>query len=112
MNKNVSYHKTPDQKRKNIRDAWTRTIARPVLSKAIHVCSNHFTEDSFESQELKPPLLGGNLKCILKPDVFSSLFPNGKAVNRSVSSDIEKAIKLRKIKVSLFNVGKEKKCKK
>ena len=63
LNKNVSYHKIPGQERKDIRDAWISAIARPVLPKAIPVCSDHFTEDSFdESQELKRRLLGGNLK--------------------------------------------------
>ena len=58
-------------------DAWIKAIARPVLSKAVHVCSDHFTEDSFdESQELNRRVLGGNLKCIIKPDVVPSLFPN------------------------------------
>ena len=71
-----------------------------------------FTKDSFdESQELKRRLLGGNLQYILKPDVVPSLFPNGKAVNKSVSSNIEKTIKLRKVKVSLFKIRMDK-CKK
>ena len=52
--------------------------------------SDHFTEDSSdESQKLKRRLLGGNLKYILKPDAVPFLFPNGKAVNKSVSSDIK-----------------------
>ena len=64
-----------------------------------------FTKDSFdESQELKRRLLGGNLQYILKPDVVPSLVPNGKAVNKSVSSNIEKTTKLRKVNVSLFNI--------
>ena len=76
LNKIVSYHKIPGQERKDIRDAWIKAIARPVLPKAIHVCSDHFTEDLFdESQELQQRLLGGNLKYILKPDVVPSLFP-------------------------------------
>ena len=54
LNKNVSYLKIPGQERKDIRNASMRAIARPVLSKAINVCSDHFTKDSFdESQELK-----------------------------------------------------------
>ena len=66
LNKNVSYQKIPGQETKDIRDAWIKAIARPVLPEAIHVCSDHFTEDSFdESQELKRRLLGGNLKYIL-----------------------------------------------
>ena len=89
LSKNVFYHKIPGQERKDIRNAWIRAIARPVLPKAFHVCPDHFTEDSFdESQELKRHLLGGNLKYILKPDAVPSLFPNGKAVNKSVSSNI------------------------
>ena len=61
-----------------------------------------FTKDSFdESQELKQRFLGGSLQYILKPAVVPSLFPNGKAVNKSVSSNIEKTIKLRKVKVSV-----------
>ena len=105
LNKNVSYHKIPGQERKDVRDAWIRAIARPVLPKAVHVCSNHFTEDSFdESQEPKRRLLGGNLKHILKPDAVPSLFLNGKAVNKSGSSDIEETIKLTKVKLSLFNM--------
>ena len=69
LNKSLSYHKIPGQKRKDIRDAWIKAIARLVLPKAIHVCSDHFTEDSSdESQELKRRLLGGNLRYILKPD--------------------------------------------
>ena len=92
-----------------IRDAWIRAIARPVFSKAIHVSSDHFTKDSFdESQELKRRLLAGNLQYILKPDAVPSLFPNGKTVNKSVSSTIEKTIKLRMVKVSLFNIRMEK----
>ena len=63
--------------------------------------SDQFTEDLFdESQELKRPLLGGNLRYILKPDAVPALFPNGKAVNKSVSSNTE-TIKLRKVKVSV-----------
>ena len=112
LNKNVSYHKIPGQDIKDKRDAWIRSIARPVLPKAIPVCSDHFTEDSFdESQELKWRLLGGNLKYILKPDTIPSLFPNGKAVNKSVSSNIEETIKLRKVKVSLFKIRMEKNAK-
>ena len=58
-------------------DAWIKAIARQVLFKAVHVCSDHFTEDSFdESQELKRHVLGGNLKYIIKPDAVPSLFPN------------------------------------
>ena len=111
LNKNVSYHKIPGHKRKDIRDAWIRAITRPVLPTAIHGLSDHFNEDSFdESQELKQHLLGGNLQYILKPDTVPSLFPvsNGKAVNKSVSSNIKKTIKLRKVKVSLFNISMEK----
>ena len=73
MNSNVSYHKIPGQERKDVGDAWITAIVRPVLLKAVHVCSDHFTEDSFdESQELKWRLLGGNLKFILKPDAVPS----------------------------------------
>ena len=109
MNSNVSYHKIPGQERKDVGDAWITAIVRPVLLKAVHVCSDHFTEDSFdESQELKWRLLGGNLKYILKPDAVPSLFPNGKVVNKLVSSNIEKTIKLRKVKVSLINISMQK----
>ena len=112
LNKNVSYNKIPGHKRKDIRDAWIRAIARPVLPKAIHGSSDRFNKDSFdESQELKWHLLGGNLQYILKPDTVPSLFPNGKVVNKSLSSNIKKTIKLRKVKVSLFNKV-WKKCKK
>ena len=80
--------------------------ARSVLPKSVHVCSDHFTEDSFdESQELKWRLFGGNLKYILRLDAVPSLFPNGKAVNKSGSSNIEETINLRKVKVSLFNIS-------
>ena len=73
------------------------------------MCFDHFTEDSFdESQELKQHVLGGNLKYILKPDVVPSLFPNVKVVNKSLSSNIKKPIKLRKVKVSLLNIRIEK----
>ena len=52
LNKNVFYHKIPGQDQKDVRDAWIRRISRPVLHKVVHVCSNHFTKDSFdESQE-------------------------------------------------------------
>ena len=109
MNSNVSYHKIPGQERKEVGDAWITAIVRPVLLKAVHVCSDHFTEDSFdESQELKRRLLGGNLKYVLKPDAVPSLFPNGKVVNKLVSSNIEKTIKLRKVKVSLINISMQK----
>ena len=111
LNKNVSY-KIPDYERKDTRDAWIRAIARPALPKAINGSSNHFTKDSFdESQELQQHLLRDNLQYTLKPDVVPSIFSNGKVVNKSVSSNIEKMIKLRKVKVSLFNICMEK-CKK
>ena len=84
---------------------WVRAVTGPVLPKAVHVCSDHFTKDSFdESQELKQHLLGGNFKHILKPDAVPSSFPNGKAVNKSVSYNIEETIKFRNVKVSLFNI--------
>ena len=112
LNENFSCHKVPGQERKDIRDAWIRAIVRPVLPKVIHVASDHFNKDSFdESQQLKRRLLGDNLLNILKPDAVPSLFPNGKAVNKSVSSNIEKTIKLRTVKVPLFNISIEK-CKK
>ena len=112
LNKNGLHHKIPGQERKDIRDSWIRAIARPVLPKAIHLCSDRFTEDSFdESQELKRHLLGGNLKYIPRPDMVPSLFPNGKTVNKSVSSNLEETIKLRKVKVSLFNIRMEKNAK-
>ena len=89
----ISYNKIPGHGRKDIRDAWIRAFARPVLPKAVHVCFDHFTQDSFdESQELKSHLLGGNLKYILKPDAVPSLFLNGKVVNKSGSSNIEEMI--------------------
>ena len=97
LNKNVSYHKRPDKERKDTRDAWIKTIARPVLLKAVHVCSDQFTEDSFdESEEPKWHLLGGNLKYLLKPDEVPFLIPNGKTLNKSGSSNLEETIKLRK----------------
>ena len=75
-----------------------KAIARPVLPKAWDLSMGlliMFTKDSFdESQELKQRFLGGSLQYILKPAVVPSLFPNGKAVNKSVSSNIEKTIKL------------------
>ena len=75
LNKNVGYHKIPGQERRDIRDPWIKAIARPVLPKAIHVCSDHFTEDSFdESQELKRRLLVGNLKYMLKRDAVHRYF--------------------------------------
>ena len=111
-NKNVSHYKIPGQERKNLRDAWIRAIARPVLPKAVDVSSDHFTKDSFdESQELKQHILSGNLQYIFKPDVVPFLFLNGKVVNKSVSSNIEKTIKLRKVKVSLFNIRMEENAK-
>ena len=54
----IKYH----ARREDIRDAWIRAIAWPVLPKAV-VCSDHFSKDSFdESQELKQSLLGSNLR--------------------------------------------------
>ena len=89
LNKNISNHKIPGQERKDISDAWIRTITRQVFPKAVDVCSDHFTENSCdESQELKQRLFSGNLKYILKPDVVPSLFPNWKAVNKSGSGSI------------------------
>ena len=76
-----------------------KTIARPVLSKAIHACSDHFTEVHLMKAKRSPQhLLGDILKYILKPDAVPSLFPNGKTVNKSVSPNIEKTINLRKVK--------------
>ena len=46
--------KIPCEERKDIQDALIKPIARIVLPKSVHVCSDHFTEYSFdESQELK-----------------------------------------------------------
>ena len=99
MNKNVSYHKIQGQEKKDTTDVWIKTIARPVLSKAIHACSDHFTEVHLMKAKRSPQhLLGDILKYILKPDAAPSLFPNGKTVNKSVSSNIEKTIKLGKVK--------------
>ena len=39
-NKNLSYHKIPDQERKKTRDAWISQIS----PKTVHVCSDHFTK--------------------------------------------------------------------
>ena len=76
LNKNISYHQTPGQTRKDIRNAWIRATARSVLPKAVHVCFDDFTEDLFdEHQKLKRRLLDGNLKYILNPDTIQYLFP-------------------------------------
>ena len=50
LNKNVSCHKIPGQERKDVRDAWIRAIARPVLPKATDVSSDHFNKDSFDER--------------------------------------------------------------
>ena len=34
INKNVSYHKILEEEIKDIREAWIKTIARPVLPKS------------------------------------------------------------------------------
>ena len=74
LNKRISCNRLPDKRRKDKRDAWIKTINKPVLHKAIHICSIHSMEDSFdESQELKLFLLGTKLKYFLKPDAFPSL---------------------------------------
>ena len=94
LNRNVSYHEIPDQERKDIMNAWVRAIARSIYLKLsmcllITLPKIHLMKDSFdESQELKRCLLCGNLKYILKPDAVSSLFPNGKAVNKSGSGSV------------------------
>ena len=85
------------------------SITRLALTKAVNLSSDHFTEDSFdESQKLKQHLLGSNLQYILKPVVVLSLLANGKSINKSVPSNTEKTIKLRKVKISLFNICMEK----
>ena len=76
MNKNVSYHNIPGEEGKDIRDAWTRAIARPVLPKAVRVCSDNVNKDSFDEpcsidcDELMWRLLTGNLKYILKNQIW------------------------------------------
>ena len=46
LSKNVSYHKIPGQESKDV-----RAIARPVLSKAMHVCSDYFSKvDSMKAK--------------------------------------------------------------
>ena len=55
MLKNVSYHNIPSEGRKDIRDAWIKTIDRPF----IYVCSVHLTENSFD--ETQKQLAGGIL---------------------------------------------------
>ena len=54
-----------------------------------------------------------NTSCLraFEPDAVPSLFPNGKANNKSVLSNIEKLIKLRKVKVSLLNIHMAKNAK-
>ena len=50
----------------NIKDAWIKPIARPLLRKVVHMCSDYFTEDSCgKHQELKQRLLGGNLNYLI-----------------------------------------------
>ena len=51
LSKDVSNHKIPGQERKGIGDAWVKAIARPVLRKGVHVCSDHFTKDSFDESQ-------------------------------------------------------------
>ena len=61
LNKHVSYNRLPDKKRKDKRNALIKTINKSALLKAIHVCSIHSMEDSFdESQKLKWFLLVRN----------------------------------------------------
>ena len=38
----------PGEEVKDIRDAWTKAIARPVLPKAVRVCSDNVNKDSFD----------------------------------------------------------------
>ena len=76
LNKNVSFHKIPGQDRKDIRDAWIRAIARPVLPKVVDVCSDYFTEDLFHgSQELKQRLLGIDLNHMRSHPYFQTERP-------------------------------------
>ena len=61
LNKHVSCNRLPDKKGKDKKDAWIKTVNKSVLHKAIHVCSIHSMEDSFdESQRLKWFLLVTN----------------------------------------------------
>ena len=89
LNENISHHQIQGQKKKDKKGCLIKAIDRPVLPKAARVCFYHFTKDSSEkSKELKQHLLGSNLKYILKPDAVASLFPNGKAINKSGSGYI------------------------
>ena len=62
-NKEVSFHTFPkDQSRKQ---AWYDAIGRETLPLSGRVCSQHFTEDSYED--------AGRLKLELCPDMFRDI---------------------------------------
>ena len=51
LKKHVSCNRLPNKYRKNKRDAWIKTISKSVLHKAVHVCSIHSMEDSFDKNK-------------------------------------------------------------
>lgn len=75
----VSLHKWPEDL--NVAKLWTKAMKNtrsdffnPATS---HICSAHFTADSFEDQSVIAKCLGLKMKNILKPNAALTIFRSG-----------------------------------
>lgn len=86
--KNISYHHIP----KANRQAWKDKIRRANLPSIenCYVCSEHFTEDCFES-DLRANLLNEKPKRRLKRDAVPSVFSFGSQPKQSRKSSENRA---------------------
>ena len=74
LKQRVSCNRLPEKSRKDEGNNCIKKTKRSALHKAIHVCSIHSMDYSFDVfQELKRFLLGDKLKYLLKPDALPSL---------------------------------------
>lgn len=75
--KGISYHRIP--KNKDLRKAWIARVRRENLPPAenCYVCSEHFTEDCFESNLKAQFLVGEKTKRRLKRDAVPAVFSFG-----------------------------------
>ena len=75
----VSLHKWPEDL--NVAKQWTKAVKNtrsdffnPATG---HICSAHFTADSFEDQSVIAKSLGLKMKNILKPNAVPTIFRSG-----------------------------------
>lgn len=84
--RNYSLHDLPGDDRKEVRELWIIAINRSSLPKDVAVCSDHFTEDSFDEKWEEYKRLYGptKVKRKLKLDAVPTIFPGRIFVHEKV----------------------------